>query len=100
MAGCTEVLLQGVIRTWQLRHVVAAEQARPVAGGHGAEVGYRACERAQVGVVRAQWGQHLLRIQLAQGRGVAVVMVGEQMRRVVDEGIGGLDRWPQRRRRA
>jgi hypothetical protein len=53
-----------------------------------------------VGVVRAQWGQHLLRIQLAQGRGVAVVMVGEQMRRVVDEGIGGLDRWPQRRRRA
>jgi len=56
-------------------------------------------ERAQVGLLRAQWCEHLLLVRLARRRGVAVVRVGEQMRRVVDEGVGRLDRRPQRRRR-
>ncbi len=100
MAGCAEVLLQVVVGAWQIRHVVAAEQARPVAGGHDAKVGCRAGKRAQVGVVRAQWGQHLLQYVWRRAAASRVVVVGEQMRRVVDEGVGGLDRWPQRRRRA
>src|SRR5260221_372497 len=89
----------GPVKRPCVRSVVAVKQPGPVAGSHLREVGSGGGERVPEGLVCTPRGQPLLLVHVAHGRCIAVVMVGEQKRRVVDEGVGGLDRRPPRCRR-
>jgi hypothetical protein len=83
----------------QIRHVVAVEQVQPVAGAHLGKVGRGRGERITLRLVRPPGDQHLVLVRLAQRHPVQIVMVGQQMGGVVDEGVASLDGGPQGRGR-
>lgn len=96
IAQRAEKVFQVIVGARQVRDVVAGEQARPVAGGHRAEVGGGRREDAQALLLLPQLGEQAL-VGLSQGGRVQPAVVGEQVRRAVDEAVGGLDRRPQPR---
>lgn len=89
-----KALLQFLVRPWQISTIIAVEHACPRALGHLQELRDRSLEWSKGGLLRAHLQQQRL-LAFADGLAALLVVIGQQMGRLMNEGRGLLQGRPQ-----